>query len=420
MTPTQTILAILLLTISLTCIGCIENTQADPDTTINARSVEEYDLAAANNAFAFDLYSELQDGSNENLLISPYSIFTAMAICYEGAEGTTHQQMAEVLYYPLDKNVLRIAAKDYIDTVNRNSNDYELETANALWLREDQRLVADYEKNIEEYYNGDVEKLDFEGRPEESARVVNEWVEEQTNNKIKDLINGHSFDGHTKLVVTNAIYFNGKWKEEFMEHRTSEETFYLSGGEEIQTDMMYAIRKFSYGETPETKILELPYKGDDLSMYIVLPNDNDIEALENNFNSHDYEKLKREMEEEHEVNIWLPKFKFQTKKELSSPLISMGLTDAFTKFGLSGITEETDLTISEVIHQASIDVQEKGTEAAAATAVEAVDCAMVDEPIIKEFRADHPFMFFIEDKRTGCILFMGKVEHPEYDEITAK
>ncbi|WP_135609696.1 serpin family protein [Methanococcoides sp. AM1] len=417
MTSKQTALAILLLAFALTCIGCIENTQADPDTTINAQSVEEYDLAAANNAFAFDLYSELQEGKDGNMLISPYSIFTAMAICYEGAEGTTQQQMAEVLYYPLDRSVMRLSAKEYIDTVNRNSDDYELKTANAIWLREDQQLVADYENNIEEYYNGNVDKLDFEGEPEESAKTINEWVEEQTNNKIKDIIDGQSFDGYTKLVVTNAIYFNGRWQEDFVEFRTNKEPFHLTEGEEIQVDMMYDQRKASYGETPEAKILELPYKGNDLSMYVVLPNENNIDNFESTFTVNNYDKLKRGMSDEYDVRIWLPKFKFQTKEKLSYPLVKMGLTDAFYDFGFTGITEETDLTISEVIHQTYIDVQEKGTEAAAATAVEAVDCAIVDEPVIKEFKADHPFMFFIEDKRTGCILFMGKVEHPEYDQV---
>ncbi|KGK98234.1 serpin [Methanococcoides methylutens] len=418
MTSKQTILAILLLTLSLTCIGCVENTQADPDTTINAQSVEEYDLAAANNDFAFDLYSELQDGGDENLLISPYSIFTAMAICYDGSAGNTQEEMANVFYYPMDRSVLRLSAKDYIHTINNDPDEYELTTANALWLRKGVQLKPEYESAVENYYSGKIEELDFANDPKGSIDTINKWIEEKTNNKIKDVLNSDAIDGSKAMVITNAIYFNGKWINEFPEENTKKEYFHPSEGQQSSVDMMSTSGFYNYGESSKAHIIELPYKGDDLSMYVVLPENADIGSFESSFTLNEYNSLKMNMNTDHEVNLWLPKFKFESTTQLSDTLAGMGMTDAFSNANFSGINEEADLTISRVIHKAVIDVQEKGTEAATATAVVAEDGLSYNQPVIKEFRADHPFMFFIEDKRTGCILFMGKVEHPEYDEVT--
>nr|BAM68517.1 hypothetical protein [uncultured microorganism] len=171
---------------------------------------------------------------------------------------------------------------------------------------------------------------------------------------------------------------------------------------------MFASSHYNYGENSEAQIVELPYKGNDLSMYIVLPESTDIDSFESSFTLNEYSKLKKHMDSNYEVDLWLPKFKFESRTQLSDTFFNMGITNAFSNADFSGITEETDLNISKVIHQAYIDVQEEGTEAAAATAI-AMDGGLGSEEPIKRFRADHPFMFFIEDKRTGCILFMGKL-----------
>ena len=409
------ILVTLLSILALLCIGCIENSTGNTKSTINADSVEEYDIATANNAFAFDMYSMIKSDV-ENIFFSPYSIFTAMAICYDGAEGSTKEQMSNVFYYPLSKPVLEGSTKEMIDTINSDNDAYDLETANALWVLEEYPLNEQYVFNAENYYDGMITPLDFAGQPEESRLIINSWVEKKTNDKIKDLLAEGSIDGNTRLIITNAVYFNGIWLQEFEEAGTRKKVFYLSDGQEKKVDTMYAIETYNYGKDKNAQILELPYKGDDISMYIILPSKNNIEEFENDLTLGYYNELKDNLNSD-EVKILLPKFTFEARAELNEPLQDMGIVDAFDSgmADFSGISASDGLSISEVIHQAYIGVNEKGTEAAAATGIVMVDSL----PYYKyEFTADHPFMFFIEDKRTGCILFMGKVENPEYEEMS--
>lgn len=409
------ILVTLLSILALLCIGCIENSTGNTKSTINADSVEEYDIATANNAFAFDMYSMIKSDV-ENIFFSPYSIFTAMAICYDGAEGSTKEQMSNVFYYPLSKPVLEGSTKEMIDTINSDNDAYDLETANALWVLEEYPLNEQYVLNAENYYDGMITPLDFAGQSEESRLIINSWVEKKTNDKIKDLLAEGSIDGNTRLIITNAVYFNGIWLQEFEEAGTRKKVFYLSDGQEKKVDTMYAIETYNYGKDKNAQILELPYKGDDISMYIILPSKNNIEEFENDLTLGYYNELKDNLNSD-EVKILLPKFTFEARAELNEPLQDMGIVDAFDSgmADFSGISASDGLSISEVIHQAYIDVNEKGTEAAAATGIVMV----VSQPYYKyEFTADHPFMFFIEDKRTGCILFMGKVENPEYEEMS--
>lgn len=409
------ILVTLLSILALLCIGCIENSTGNTKSTINADSVEEYDIATANNAFAFDMYSTIKSDV-ENIFFSPYSIFIAMAICYDGAEGSTKEQISNVFYYPLSKPVLEGSTKEMIDTINSDNDAYDLETANALWVLEEYPLNEQYVFNAENYYDGMITPLDFGGQPEESRLIINSWVEKKTNDKIKDLLAERSIDGNTRLIITNAVYFNGKWLQEFEEAGTRKKVFYLSDGQEKKVDTMYAIETYNYGKDKNAQILELPYKGDDISMYIILPSKNNIEEFENDLTLGYYNELKDNLNSD-EVKILLPKFTFEARAELNEPLQDMGIVDAFdsSMADFSGISASDGLSISEVIHQAYIGVNEKGTEAAAATGIVMEDSL----PYYKyEFTADHPFMFFIEDKRTGCILFMGKVENPEYEEMS--
>jgi serpin B len=409
------ILVTLLSILALLFIGCIENSTVNTKSTINADSVEEYDIATANNAFAFDMYSMIKNDV-ENIFFSPYSIFTAMAICYDGAEGSTKEQISNVFYYPLSKPVLEESTKEIIDTINSDNDAYDLEIANALWVLEEYPLNEQYVLNAENYYDGMITPLDFGGQPEESRLIINSWVEKKTNDKIKDLLAERSIDGNTRLIITNAVYFNGKWLQEFEEAGTRKKVFYLSDGQEKKVDTMYAIETYNYGKDKNAQILELPYKGDDISMYIILPSKNNIEEFENDLTLGYYNELKDNLNSD-EVKILLPKFTFEARAELNEPLQDMGIVDAFDSgmADFSGISASDGLSISEIIHQAYIGVNEKGTEAAAATGI----IMETSLPYYKyEFTADHPFMLFIEDKRTGCILFMGKVENPEYEEMS--
>ncbi|WP_342305896.1 serpin family protein [Methanolobus sp. ZRKC5] len=422
MDKTKIILVTLLSLLALLCIGCIEDSTVNAKTTINAESVEDYDIAAANNAFAFDMYSMVKN-NDENVFFSPYSIFTAMAICYDGAEGSTKEQMANVFYYPLSKPILEGSSKEMIDAINSDNAAYDLETANALWVLDEYPLNEQYAFNAKNYYDGMVTPLNFIGEPEKSADTINTWIAEKTNDKIKDLIPKNGIDSNTRLVITNTVYFNGKWVYEFEEPATRERSFTLSNGEEKLVDTMYNVQKFNYGDDQKAKILELPYKGNDLCMYIVLPKEKNIAAFEDEFSFKYYNKLKADMQTKHYVKTLIPKFKFNTGAELKPHLIEMGVVDAFNPSsanftGIFDIKElpEGSLSISEVYHQAFIGVNEKGTEATAATAVVMEEEGAPDSPW--EFEANHPFLFIIEDKRTGCILFMGKVEDPEYEEMS--
>nr|WP_321498360.1 serpin family protein [uncultured Methanolobus sp.] len=447
MRSNEIIILLLISIFALLCVGCFENLDSDSSSnsvstiintkvfqngmtntqsTLNANSVENYDIAAANNAFAFDIYS-MTKNNDENIFFSPHSIFSAIAICYDGAEGTTKEQIANVFYFPLDKTILEISLGEMINEINSEAEDYELETANALWIQKSYPVKKQYISNVDNYYSGKVEKLDFVGQPEKSRNTINDWVEAKTNDKIIDLVPGNAINKNTRLIITNAIYFNGKWKTAFDKEATKDENFYPSENDQVLVDMMYGIKKFNYGESSNAKIIELPYIGNDLCMYVVLPNGNDIESFENSFSARDYEKLKSSMDSKYEVKTWIPKFKFESKTDLSNQLAEMGMVDAFDgeNANFSGIYDadkilnpnEKKLYISKVIHQAFVDVQEEGTEAAAATYVDmCVSESVGSKPIpIREFRADHPFMFFIEDKRTGSILFMGKIERPEYE-----
>jgi len=407
-------------------IGCVEDTAVVEknkavieENTLNATSVADYDIAAANNAFAFDIYSQLaqlETEEHENIFFSPHSISAAMAICYEGAENSTKEQISKVFYFPHNKTVLKARMEGMNDRINSGAVGYELETANALWVQEEYPIKEEYVSSVENYYGGKVTNLDFAGKPDASRKTINEWVEARTNDKIKDIVPEDLITADMRIIITNAIYFNGKWADEFDKKMTDKKPFYPTRGEEVSVDTMYTCNIFNYGENSKAKIIELPYKGNDLSMYVVLPKSNNIEKFETEFKQNDYTELKNDMEFVQEVKVSIPKFKFETETELSAPLIKMGVVNAFdlNRANFSGISDEP-LVISGVIHQSFIDVQEKGTEAAAATVIMGeTSCLMDSNP--REFKADHPFMFFIEDKRTNCILFMGKVEYPEYEE----
>lgn len=399
-----------------------ETDTLDKASMMYAYSADDYDIATANNAFAFDMYSNLT--KEENLVFSPYSIFTAMAVCYDGAENTTQEEIAYVFNYPLSKPVLEKSSKEIMDTINSDVDNYDLKTANALWVRKEYPLNQQFVKNSKKYYGGNVTNLDFKAEPEESRIIINDWVASKTNEKIENLIPEDLITADTAVIITNAVYFKGKWMNEFDTAHTEKKIFYNSSSDVNGTpvDMMYIQEYFSYGEDENAKIVELPYKGNDLCMYVVLPEENNIEEFENTFTLSEYNTLKSSMELQYPVQTWLPKFNIDTKVELPDTLQDMGIVDAFDsrRANLSGmydvemVPEDYNLWLDDVVHQAFIDVQEEGTEAAASTAIEAVDSAAVTPKKVLEFKADHPFMFFIEDKRTGCILFMGKVENPAY------
>jgi len=367
----------------------------------------------ANNQFAFNMYSELAKGNGGNIFFSPYSISTAFAMVYEGARGQTAEEMQQVFRFPADENVRRPAFASVYNHLNSGSKDYQLSTANALWTHKDYTFLPEYLGTVEKYYGGKATNLDFVMETEKSRKIINDWVEKQTNDKIKDIIPPAFLSPMSRLVLTNAIYFKGNWEWEFDKAYTAERDFKITVTNIIKTPMMYMDPEkttFNYADAGDLQILELPYKGEEISMLILLPTEN-LESIEPSLNSEKIKELKEEMQETKLDAIYLPKFEFDTKYFMEGQLSSLGMPLAFSWPGadFSGMDGTKMLYIGGVIHQAFVKVDEKGTEAAAATVIGMKVGAGMPRNL---FRADHPFIFIIQERATGNILFMGRVIDP--------
>ncbi|MBU4369631.1 serpin family protein [Patescibacteria group bacterium] len=369
----------------------------------------------ANNRFALDLYSKYKSEEG-NVFFSPYSISTALAMTYEGARGQTAQEMQSVFYFPEDNDIRRGGYAGLYSEINKKDKKYKLHTANALWAEQDFQFLDEYFSLVGQYYNGEVTNLNFKQDAEKSRIIINTWVEDQTNNKIKDLIPKGVIDYLTRLVLTNAVYFKGEWVKQFNKDDTTAQDFKITPDNIVKVPIMRRADDkaiFNYSENDELQILGLPYSGEDLSMLVLLPKNNDLTSLENSLSIEKLSEWKKDLKEQR-VNIYIPKFKFETKYLMADTLKEMGMPIAFSSAAdFSGMTGKKDLFISNVIHQAFVDVNEEGTEAAAATAVVMkLTSTGIPEPTIPTFRADHPFIFIIQQNDTGNILFMGKVVDP--------
>ena len=357
----------------------------------------------ASNRFAFDLYDKYSAGE-DNVFYSPYSISTALSMTYEGAGGATAEEMRSVFHWSEDDDVRRPGAAKVFNILNGKNRSYTLHTANALWMQEGYPFKEDYVGTVEDYYGGEPNMIDF-GDAVNAAEIINGWVEERTNDKIKDLLSPDMLVD-ARLVLTNAIYFKGDWLKMFDKEHTSPSEFHVSPQDTVEVDMMNVKEEyFGYVDTGDAQILKLPYKGKDLSMIVVLPKTGDIHEFENGFSLEDYEGW-LDMLEPTKLDVYLPRFQFETKYMMCKDLAEMGMPTAFTgSADFSGMSDG-GLFIGHVVHQVYIDVNEEGTEAAAATGVVMV------ESMPEVFRADRPFIFTIQDGDTGLILFMGRVMDP--------
>jgi serpin B len=345
------------------------------------------------------------------MLFSPYSISTALSMTYEGARGETADEMETVFGFLDDPSDRLPSVASIYNTLNNEDREYTLHTVNALWVQQGYPVVENYIDAIVGYYGGDVNALDFVAEPDESRVTINHWVEDRTNDRIKDLFPSGSIDADVRLVLTNAIYFKGDWLIEFDEDATGEEEFHVSPTENVMVDMMRLRGEtFNYAETDDLQIIDLPYAGEDVSMLILLPRESYMGGVEAQLSA---DKLGEwiELMEATDVNVQLPRFTFETKYFMKEDLAEMGMPTAFTDAAdFSGMNTEDSLFIDKVIHQAFIEVNEKGTEAAAATGVSVKLSAAVSPQ--KTFNADHPFVFLIRDVDTGVIMFMGRVTDP--------
>jgi serpin B len=388
-------------------IGCISTTQMQ----INSGSIS--DIVNGNNQFALEMFSKLGD-QQENVFFSPWSVYLALAMASEGAKGKTAKEMQQVMHFPENDSLRMQSFASAYDMFNAKDAGYILSTANALWVEKEYPLLSNFSADIEKYYHGTARNVDFKGATEDTRKTINSWVEERTNNKIKDLISPGGINLQTQLVITNAVYFNGLWVRSFDKNATKKGDFKTGDGRIIETPMMESLGKeslFNYTETGDMQMLELPYKGKKISMIILLPKSDDISLLEKSLSIERLAEWKKGLREG-QVDVYIPKFTFTAKYFMARNFEDMGMSTAFTpEANFSGISGRKDLFINEIIHQTFVDVNEEGTEAAAATAI-AMPTMARDAPRIPVFNADHPFVFIIQDTETGNILFMGRVSDP--------
>ncbi len=377
-----------------------------------------------NNAFAVALYGQLRTHSG-NLFFSPESISTALGMAYAGARGETAAGMAKALDFRLPAARLNPAMGALLKQMNAAHESYQLAVANALWAGKGYELRADYLKQLHDNYGAGVEELDFKDATEASRVTINDWVAKKTADKIQNLLAPGVLTPQTRLVLTNAIYFKGAWQATFDKEETKPEDFHLADGKTVKAELMHREGAgYRYADEGSFQELELPYQGMELSMVILLPREaGGLPGLEAQLTAAktgaaNAKKWIEDLHPERKVIVTMPKFKMTEEFELQEPLTALGMGEAFDKgkADFAGMTDaRPGFVISAVIHKAYVDVNEQGTEAAAATAVVMVGAmaAMRPPPAPPVFRADHPFVFLIRDNKSGGILFMGRVERPE-------
>ena len=373
-------------------------------------------LVRGNTAFALDLYAQLRTQGG-NLFLSPYSISSALAMTYAGARGNTAAEMQKALHFDLGQAGTPsafAALQTRLTEIEKNGN-VQLAIANSLWPHISHPFLPEYLAQAKAAYDAVITPLDFAGDTEGSRQTINRWVEKKTRDKIRDLIPAGNLDALTRLVLVNAIYFKGSWAVPFKPARTAPADFFVSADATVQVPLMNQTRGMPYGEFADGQVVKLLYAGGELSMLVVLPKEKvGLAALESQLTPERLAEWRSGLTEQ-QVQLFLPKFKLTWGVcELKNPLKALGMVAAFldTQADFSGMDGQADwLYVGAVLHKAFVEVNEEGTEAAAATAVVMQLRAMRPPPQV-EFRADHPFLFFIQEEKSGALLFMGRVVDP--------
>lgn len=380
-------------------------------TTFSAYSQADR-LTESLNAYSFDLYGQIKT-DNDNLFVSPLSTYYALLIAYEGARNETKTEFEKVLH--IDDSEYLSNFKDFSDNLIswRDSSNY-LNISNAIWIQKDFSVIEDYKNKIIEKYSSDLKTVDFKQKIT-ASNEINNWVTNKTNGLIKDIICPNEINTDTRLIISNAIYFIGKWGDEFDKRFTKSDDFYSINKEKSEVDFMNKTEYLEYYENTDFQFISKPYEGYDKSFCIILPkNRSGLIDIENIFSNTTLDTIINNTDHL-KVKLSIPKFKLETTYSLKEPLIKLGLEKAFTPHAdFSGITSEVPLLINKVHHKAYIEINEEKTEAAAATIVEMMDgSAGGSLPKTKMFKADHPFTFMIIDNKTKGIIFIGRYVQAE-------
>ena len=404
----------------------VDELRSDKDRSVSAVGSADLDeLVRGNNAFAFELYRVLNDGEG-NLFYSPFSISQALAMTSAGARGETQRQMADTLHYRLPQSSLHPAFNVLDRTLASRgqapggtpNNDgetgqyFRLNIANAVWGQEGFQFLPDFLDVLAENYGAGMMVSDFACAPDEARVRINDWVAEETEGKIKDLLPPGALDRSTRLVLTNAIYFNASWHWPFSRSNTRVRPFHLEGGGTVDVPMMTeTYRDYGYARGDGYQVVDVPYSWGEMSMTILLPDQGTtLEALEGSLDSDLLDQIVDGIETDY-VTLTIPLFEFESEFNLGDTLAGMGMPDAFDdRADFSGMTGSKDLGISRVVHKAYVSVDEMGTEAAAATGVVTAASGPSKEPIA--VTVDRPFIFLIRDIGTGTVLFLGRVSNP--------
>lgn len=380
--------------------------------------------AGSMQAFGVDLYEILAtDAGDGNLVFSPSSIVTALAMTYAGAAGTTAQEMAATLHFDLEGDALHQAFNS-LDTMLESrsldqadgEDDVEgvlVKIANSLWAQQDLAFEKPFLDTLAANYGAGVRLRDFASAAEEAREAINSWVAGETNDKIPELLAPGVINAMTRLVLVNAVYLDATWAMQFDPNLTRKGDFTTLSGDPVDADMMWQQEEFPFATGDGWKAVELPYLGNQLAMLIFVPDQGRFAEFEGALALGVIDRVIGALEEGAEVALTMPKFEFRTQAGLNETLKALGMKTAFDAGAadFSGMTTQTALFISAVIHEAFIAVDEKGTEAAAATAVAMDEGAYMPENLVK-LTIDRPFLFALRDRETGAILFLGRVTDP--------
>ena len=377
------------------------------------------ELSSGNIDFAFRLYQELREEEG-NLFFSPYSISSALAMTYGGARGATEREMAQTLSFMLPQELLHPAfnaldlelAKrtEPVEIASYEVKGAQLEVANSLWGQVGYTFLPEYLDLLALNYGAEMRMLDFIDRRDAARRAINRWVEEATGGNIKDLVPKGILNAQTRLVLVNAIYFNAKWDDPFSKADTKNESFYLLDGGTVRVPMMSQDEVYRYWKGNDSQAFEMPYVGRELAMGVLVPDAGKFHDVERSLDARQIVRIVENLDSKY-LDLTMPKFEFESEFALREVLSKLGMRSAFENADFSGMDGSKNLQLSEALHKAFVAVDERGTEAAAASSVFADIISNPINPL--ELTVDRPFIFWIRDIPTGTFLFIGRVLNPQ-------